>query len=68
MVIQDLLRVLIIRIACQNTDYASTLIQPVFSSIIHYVSESSSLSDTDAYKVKFLFSPKSWTNISSLTA
>lgn len=54
MVIQDLLRVLIIRIACLNTDYASGLIKPVLSSIIHHVSESSPLSDADAYKVSRL--------------
>lgn len=53
-VIQDLLRVFVIRIACQNADYASVLIRPVLSSINHHVSESSSLSDTDAFKVRFL--------------
>lgn len=57
-VIQDLLRVFIIRIAGQNTDYASMLIRPVLSSIIHLVSESP-LSDTYAYKVKTHFNPKS---------
>ncbi|XP_027363282.1 protein virilizer homolog isoform X3 [Abrus precatorius] len=50
-VIQDLLRVFVIRIACQNANYASMLIRPVLSSIIHHVSESFSPSDTDAYKV-----------------
>lgn len=50
-VIQDLLRVFVIRIAFQNSKYASMLIQPVLSSIIHHLSESSSPSDTDAYKV-----------------
>ncbi|XP_028787721.1 protein virilizer homolog [Neltuma alba] len=53
-VIQDLLRVLIIRIACLNTVYASGLIKPVLSSISHHVSESSPLSDTDVYKVSRL--------------
>lgn len=53
-VIQDLLRVFVIRIACQNAKYTSMLIQPVLSSIIYHVSESSSQSDTDAYKVRFL--------------
>ncbi|KAI9122390.1 hypothetical protein K1719_007079 [Acacia pycnantha] len=53
-VIQDLLRVLIIRIACLNIDYASGLIKPVLSSINHHVSESSTLSDTDVYKVSRL--------------
>ncbi|KAK7345219.1 hypothetical protein VNO77_15803 [Canavalia gladiata] len=50
-VIQDLLRVFVIRIACQNANYASKLLRPVLSSIIHHVSESSFPSDTDAYKV-----------------
>lgn len=50
-VIQDLLRVFVIRIACQNAKYTSMLIQPVLSSIIYHVSESSFQSDTDAYKV-----------------
>ncbi|XP_061352385.1 protein virilizer homolog [Gastrolobium bilobum] len=50
-VIQDLLRVFVIRIACQNTNYASMLIRPALSSIIHHVSEPSSPSDPDAYKV-----------------
>ncbi|KAL2327346.1 hypothetical protein Fmac_020773 [Flemingia macrophylla] len=49
-VIQDLLRVFVIRIAFQNAKYASMLIQPILFSIIHHVSESSP-SDTDAYKV-----------------
>ncbi|KAK7278744.1 hypothetical protein RJT34_23780 [Clitoria ternatea] len=49
-VIQDLLRVLVIRISCQNANYASMLIQPGLSSIIHHISESSP-SDTDAYKL-----------------
>ncbi|KAK4272667.1 hypothetical protein QN277_021186 [Acacia crassicarpa] len=53
-VIQDLLRVLIIRIACLNIDYASGLIKPVLSSINHHVSESSTLSDIDVYKVSRL--------------
>ncbi|KAF7804221.1 protein virilizer-like protein [Senna tora] len=52
-VIQDLLRVFIVRIAFQNIDYASMLMRPVLSSIIHLVSESSP-SDTDAYKVSRL--------------
>lgn len=50
-VIQDMLRVLIIRIACQNADNASLLLQPILSWIRDCVSESSSPSDTDAYKV-----------------
>ncbi|KOM33999.1 hypothetical protein LR48_Vigan02g014900 [Vigna angularis] len=50
-VIQDLLRVFVIRISCHNPKYASMLVKPVLSSIIHHVSESSSPSDTDAYKI-----------------
>lgn len=50
-VIQDMLRVLIIRIACQNADNASLLLQPILSWIRDCVSEPSSPSDTDAYKV-----------------
>lgn len=56
-VIQDLLRVFLIRIACQNDKYASMLLRPVLSSIIHHVSESS-LSETDAYKVRIMSAPK----------
>ncbi|MCH87747.1 embryo defective 2016 protein, partial [Trifolium medium] len=49
-VIQDLLRVFVTRVACQNANYASKLLQPLLSSIASHVSESSP-SDTDAYKV-----------------
>ncbi|CAK8571309.1 unnamed protein product [Lathyrus sativus] len=49
-VIQDLLRVFVTRIAFQNVTYASMLLQPILSSIGSHVSESSP-SDTDAYKV-----------------
>lgn len=54
-VIQDLLRVFVTRIAFQNVTYASMLLQPILSSISSHVSESSP-SDTDAYKVKILWS------------
>lgn len=60
MVIQDLLCVFVIRIACHNAKYASMLIEPVLSSVVHHVSESSCPSDTDAYKVRFLSAPKIW--------
>ncbi|XP_004497651.1 protein virilizer homolog isoform X2 [Cicer arietinum] len=49
-VTQDLLRVFVTRIARQNANYASMLLQPILSSITSHVSESSP-SDTDAYKV-----------------
>jgi len=57
-VVQDLLRVFVIRISCQNPKYASILIKPVLSSIVHLASESSFPSDTDAYKVRFMSAPK----------
>ncbi|KAK7268102.1 hypothetical protein RIF29_20789 [Crotalaria pallida] len=53
-VIQDLLRVFVIRIACQNADYASLLLRPVLSSIIHHVSDLRSPSETHAFKVSRL--------------
>lgn len=51
MVIQDMLRVLIIRIACQNAENACVLLQPILSWTRDCISESSSPSDMDAYKV-----------------
>ncbi|XP_059646578.1 protein virilizer homolog [Cornus florida] len=50
-VIQDMLRVLIVRIACQNAGSASTLLRPIILWIRDCLLESSSLADTDAYKV-----------------
>ncbi|KAK6131594.1 hypothetical protein DH2020_034608 [Rehmannia glutinosa] len=50
-VIQDALRVLVIRIACLNLDYASLLVKPIISWISHRLSEPSMLTDVDAYKV-----------------
>ncbi|XP_059462211.1 protein virilizer homolog isoform X3 [Corylus avellana] len=50
-VIQDMLRVLIIRIACQNAENACVLLRPILSWIRDCVSESSSPSDMEAYKV-----------------
>lgn len=55
MVVQDMLRVFIIRIACQSADRASTLIRPIISLIFDRLSESSSPSETDTYKVIILF-------------
>lgn len=51
MVIQDMLRVLIIRIACQNAENASVLVRPILSWTHYCVSDSSSPSEIDAYKV-----------------
>ncbi|KAA8516811.1 hypothetical protein F0562_017079 [Nyssa sinensis] len=50
-VIQDMLRVFIVRIACLNADNASKLLRPIISWIQDCLSEPSSLSDVDAYKV-----------------
>lgn len=50
-VIQDMLRVLVIRIACLSDDNACVLLQPILSWTRDHVSESSSPSDTDAYKI-----------------
>ncbi|KAJ7957710.1 Embryo defective protein [Quillaja saponaria] len=50
-VIQDLLRVFIIRIARQKADYASLLIRPVLSCISNHVSDLSYPSELEAYKV-----------------
>ncbi|XWS59372.1 hypothetical protein CRYUN_Cryun08bG0115900 [Craigia yunnanensis] len=50
-VIQDMLRVFIIRIACQKPEHASKLLRPILSWIHDHISDLSSLSDTDAYKV-----------------
>ncbi|KAK2995796.1 hypothetical protein RJ640_026563, partial [Escallonia rubra] len=50
-VIQDLLRVFIIRIACLNVDSASLLLKPMILWISGRLSEVSLLSDADTYKV-----------------
>ncbi|KAL2534543.1 embryo defective [Abeliophyllum distichum] len=49
-VIQDMLRVFVIRIANLNIDNASVLLQPIVSWISHRLSEPLTLSDVDAYK------------------
>lgn len=54
-VIQDMLRVFIIRIACQKADNASLLLQPIMSWIRTRLSESSGQTDVDAYKVSISF-------------
>jgi hypothetical protein len=59
-VIQDMLRVFIIRIACQKIEYASLLLQPILCCIRNHLSDLTT-SEIDAYKVlvsattKFLF-------------
>lgn len=50
-VIQDMLRVLIIRVASQKSENASLLLQPILAWIRDHVSDSSSPSDMDVYKV-----------------
>ena len=69
-VIQDMLRVFIIRIACQKADNASLLLQPIMSWIRMRLSESSCQTDVDAYKVIIFslleFSKSKAFNISSV--
>ncbi|KAH6806170.1 hypothetical protein C2S51_031001 [Perilla frutescens var. frutescens] len=50
-IVQEVLRVFIIRIACLNIDYASQLVKPIVSWISHRLLEPSVLSDVEAYKV-----------------
>ncbi|XP_077212737.1 embryo defective 2016 isoform X2 [Tasmannia lanceolata] len=50
-VIQDMLRVFIIRVACQKGESAVVLLRPTLSWIHDHVFDSSSLSDTDVFKV-----------------
>lgn len=52
--IQDMLRVFIIRIACQKVEDASILLRPIFSWIGENISNTSFPSELDAYKVKML--------------
>lgn len=50
-IVQEMLRVFIIRIACLNIDYASQLVKPIVSWISDRLLEPSVLSDVEAYKV-----------------
>ncbi|XP_042521334.1 protein virilizer homolog [Macadamia integrifolia] len=50
-VIQDMLRVFIIRIACQRADSALVLLRPLILWIQDHISESSPASDMDIFKV-----------------
>ncbi|XP_071701386.1 protein virilizer homolog isoform X2 [Rutidosis leptorrhynchoides] len=50
-VIQDLLRIFIIRMACLHAESAAILIRPMIIWINEWLSESLTLTDTDAYKV-----------------
>ncbi|KAI3918020.1 hypothetical protein MKW92_011960 [Papaver armeniacum] len=50
-VIQDMLRVFIVRIACQKDESAVFLLRPIILWIADHVSESTPLSDTDVFKV-----------------
>lgn len=51
MVIQDMLRVFIVRIACQRVEHASILLRPIFASIREGILDHSSTRETEAYKV-----------------
>ncbi|KAJ4969679.1 hypothetical protein NE237_002778 [Protea cynaroides] len=50
-VIQDMLRVFIIRIACQRANSAGVLLRPIISWIHDHISDSSPVSDMDIFKV-----------------
>lgn len=50
-VIQDMLRIFIIRLCCHKADSASILLRPIFLWIRARVSDLSSLSEIDAYKI-----------------
>ncbi|GMH23020.1 hypothetical protein Nepgr_024863 [Nepenthes gracilis] len=50
-VIRDMLRVFIIRTACQNAENGCVLVRPILSWIRNHLSEPSSPADTDAYKI-----------------
>ncbi|XP_075509532.1 LOW QUALITY PROTEIN: protein virilizer homolog [Primulina tabacum] len=50
-VLQDILRIFIIRIACLNMDNASALLKPLLSWISHRLSDPSVVFDVDAHKV-----------------
>lgn len=50
-IVQEVLRVFIIRIACLNIDYASQLVKPIVSWILDRLLEPSVLSDVEDYKV-----------------
>ncbi|XP_048500624.1 protein virilizer homolog isoform X2 [Beta vulgaris subsp. vulgaris] len=49
-VVQDMLRILILRIARQRAEYAIVLLQPIISWVQNHVAEPSSLGDMDTYK------------------
>lgn len=65
-VIQDMLRVFIIRVACQKSGSCSVLLRPIFSWIHDHVYELPSPSDMDAYKASVLQLIYSWTNFGEL--
>ncbi|KAM6547755.1 hypothetical protein CsatB_019431 [Cannabis sativa] len=50
-VIQDMLRVFIVRIGCLKVETCSVLLQPILSWISEHVSDVSSLSEMDSFKV-----------------
>lgn len=54
--IQDMLRVFIVRIGCLKSETFSVLLQPILLWINEHVSDSYSLSEMDGFKVSFFCS------------
>ncbi|KAL4591857.1 hypothetical protein LXL04_004831 [Taraxacum kok-saghyz] len=50
-VIQDMLRIFIVRVACAHADSAAILLRPIILYIDEWLSDPSALTDTDSYKV-----------------
>ncbi|KAI3523135.1 hypothetical protein L1887_01192 [Cichorium endivia] len=50
-VIQDMLRIFIVRVACLHADSAAILLRPMMLYIDEWLSDPSTVTDTDAYKV-----------------
>lgn len=65
MVIQDMQRVFIVRIGCQKAETCSVLLQPILSWISERVSDSSSPSEMDGFKVIIFFNCNIFTVISN---
>ncbi|XP_023749137.1 protein virilizer homolog isoform X2 [Lactuca sativa] len=53
-VIQDMLRIFIVRVACVHADSAAILLRPMILYIDEWLSDPSALTDTDAYKLQRL--------------
>lgn len=63
---QDMLRVFIIRIACLNADHACLLLRPIISWVRDRISVSSSLPETDTYKVLAVYSATVFHSVASV--